>query len=135
MQNTINQQQSGTVQTINHKKSELRKNEILELGFPKTEIINDMIIQLDKCEKMEKRADQIVCAREIYRILSKPYSKKFLNYSTQFKNVVMNKLFEFRDICNLREARVWWRNVFGNRMPVTRMPITRMHVTRIPITK
>ena len=127
LEKQIDNIQQKIEEALIQKKIALREKEILELGFPRTEITNDIKILIKECWDVTNIDAKIACAREIYRILSKPYSKKFINYhdNKKFKNVIMDKLFEFRDTNNLKEARVWWRNVFGTRMPVTRIPITK----------
>lgn len=97
----------------------LKKEEIATLGYPKTLIVENMNKLLKKSSTTYGRVNKIAHAREVFDYLTKPYSKIFIENYPKFKLTVMNKLFEFRDKENLKESRVWWRNIFGERMPVS----------------
>ena len=47
---------------------------------------------------------------------------RFINLpeNIKFKKSIQNKLFQFRDRDDLREANVWWRNIFKQRMPISK---------------
>lgn len=100
-------------------KYEAQRNfEINTLGFPKTEIIKNTKEMLIKIQHLSNRYERINGAREIFNYLSKPYCIEFMNYYPIFKQTVKKKLFEFRDLEFLKESRVWWRNLFNERMSV-----------------
>lgn len=119
----LEMQHSNILKKIQEKKDAvieaLKKDEITTLGYPKSLIVEDLNKLLKKSSATYGRANKIACAREVYHYLAKPYSKIFIENNNKFKLAVMNKLFEFRNVEDLKESRVWWRNIFGERMPVS----------------
>ena len=55
---------------------------------------------------------------QILRFFATSHGLKFINDRSGFKETVKKKLIEFRYDDNLREAAVWWRNIFKTRMPL-----------------
>ena len=43
---------------------------------------------------------------------------KFINDRSTFKKCIKKKLIDFRYDDNLKEAEVWWQNIFKTRMPL-----------------
>ena len=49
--------------------------------------------------------------------LNSDYCHKFINTYSKFENIVKNKLKEFYYEEELKEAYVWYRNIFKERIP------------------
>ena len=98
-----------------------RHDEFKRLGYPKREIVSIIQYLLYECDTACGRENKKKILRKMFKYLAKPYCKKFLADEKKFCHVVKQKLIELRNdpkIHNFREAGVWWRNIFGTRMPV-----------------
>ena len=69
-------------------------------------------------------------ARKIYRYLGDTVDKKFFTDNINFKDTCINKLYEFREKENLKEANVWYRWVFNHRMPI-KNPVSNISLCHI----
>ena len=54
----------------------------------------------------------------LFRYMDNDYVKKFINTYETFNSTIKSKLEELCYNENLREAKVWYRSIFGKRMPV-----------------
>ena len=53
----------------------------------------------------------------LYKFLATPHGLRFIE-NTSIGKTLKDKLIEFRYDDNLKEAEVWWRNIFKTRMPL-----------------
>ena len=67
---------------------------------------------------IEGEKNKIDSVRAIVRFFATSHGLKFINDFSGFKETVKQKLIDFRYDDNLREAGVWWRNIFKTRMPL-----------------
>lgn len=93
-------------------------DEISERGFPKTRIVVAVKNMLNKVENIYGRNNKIAEVRKIFSYLNTEQCKAFMQNNNNFQLAVKNKLYSFYNEDNLREAKVWYRNIFGHRMPI-----------------
>ena len=87
-------------------------------GFSKRKIIYDVKNFLCLIESTIGRENKIVICRALFTYLATADCKKFIQNYDNFRNVLKNKLMEFRYKENLREAQRWWRDIFETRIPI-----------------
>ena len=97
---------------------ELSMEEIKSYGFPKTKIILDIKEYLNEITYVYSRDEKIKISRNLFRYMYNDYVKKFINSHEKFNCTIKLKLEELCYNENLREAKVWYRSIFGKRMPV-----------------
>ena len=67
----------------------------------------------------EKAKRQTIC-RKMFRFIAKEETKNYikkLEHGDRLFNNIRKKLIEFYHSCEVREASVWYRDVFGQRIP------------------
>ena len=96
-----------------------RDNGIKPFGYPKREIVSIIKYLLHECDSAHGKINKTKIVRKMFKYLAKPYCKKFLADEKKFCHVTKEKLIELSNDDNVhREAGVWWRNIFGTRIPV-----------------
>ena len=103
---------------VNRIRKKVKKREIKEVGYPKSEIVYILKNKITEFNKISIRKKQIDCCREIFNILCNNDCKKMIEDNKNLKKILKKKLIEFRYKENLREAQKWWRNIFGYRIPI-----------------
>ena len=94
-------------------------NEDLNLnGYSREKISKELKKFINTYKFIVGRNEQIQFFRKVYKFLAKSHGLKFISECPLFENVLRNKLIEFRYGEDLREAGVWWRNIFKTRMPL-----------------
>ena len=74
---------------------------------------------LHECDSAHGKINKTKIVRKMFKYLAKPYCKKFIADEKRFCHVIKQKLIEFSNDDKVhREAGVWWRNIFGTRIPV-----------------
>jgi len=99
--------------TINEEAKEEEK-----LGYCKNKIVSDVKKLLNKNANMKGRDNKIEVTRQLFNYLNSKECKIFINDYKNFKKTVKHKLHDFYHKDNLREAHTWYRNLFGERMPL-----------------
>lgn len=111
---------------VEFKNQENKKKELLqkqkekeEHGFCRYEKANKIMEYLNKISNEPLREQKIKYVRKLFKYIAEPSTKKFISKSGSFVKTIKSKLMELRDEENLKESRVWWRNIFDERMPVS----------------
>ena len=104
------------VNCLNHSCDQCQKD-IKKFGYPKNKLIFDIQGYLCKIDHTIGRIARINVSRELFKYLANNIDS-FITDNTKFKNVLILKLYEFRDKEKLREASVWYRWIFKKRMPL-----------------
>jgi len=91
--------------------------DIDQYTFPKTKITNDIKRLLEECSNVYTRVEKIIVAREIFKYLNSNYCIQFINTYDKFKTTVKDKLKEFYYDEGLKDAYIWYRNIFKERIP------------------
>ena len=99
-------------------KDDLSMKEIKDYGFPKTKIISQIRKYLNKVMDVYGKDEKIKIIRNLFKYMENDYVKEFINSHNKFDLTVKRKLEELCYRENLKEARVWYRNIYGKRIPI-----------------
>ena len=94
------------------------KEELALYGYCDIRIRTALSNVLNHIYYTKKRKNKISGARVMMKFFATSNGLQFLNNDSRFEEVTKNKLIELCYKYNLREAGVWWRNIFKTRIPV-----------------
>ena len=89
-------------------------------GYCRGKIVVQLYEWLTKYNKYKLIVEQktkIDYQRVLYKFLATPHGLRFIE-NTSIGKTLKDKLIEFRYDNNIKEAEVWWRNIFKTRMPL-----------------
>lgn len=98
---------------------EKRQQEINEKGYCKKECVKTMTEYIKLIPVMRLREQKMIITKNLFNYMSTPSVKKFIYDYDRFSLTVKKKLIELRDTENMKQTRVWWRNIYNERMPVS----------------
>ena len=94
---------------------------VTKFVFNKNRICSDISKLIHEIEWYYTRDGKIACARKIFQYLERYECKCFMDSHNKFKTTVINKLHDLYNIDGLREAKTWYRRIFGERMPLEKV--------------
>ena len=94
------------------------KEELALYGYCKIRIRTALSNVVNYIHHTKKRKNHISGVRVMMKFFATSNGLQFLNNDSRFEEVTKNKLIELCYKSNLREAGVWWRNIFKTRIPI-----------------
>jgi hypothetical protein len=90
--------------------------DIENFGYPKSKYVYNIKYYINNI--MNNNPDKkIRLSHEMFHYISK-LNRKFLRDNYTLEQIIVKKIFEFRDIDNIKQSRVWYRTLFNKRMPI-----------------
>ena len=93
------------------------KDDIVVYKYPHAKYCFQIKCYMNRVDEKNKKEEKLVVVREMFQYLSEIHHL-FMWNNPSFKKMVIRKLFEFKQKENVREAGVWYRWLFKERMPV-----------------
>ena len=88
------------------------------LGYCKKCVIKTIRDYIARVGSHTSKSVKIQIVNKLFEYLSLEGPQKFLASHPKFAETVKSRLFYFRDEDNIKRAKVWWRLIFHERMPV-----------------
>ena len=109
--------------SMEYHKLRVRQEDLTRYGYIKTEIIQNIQYYLSKNEAVYGRNNKLNVVKELYSYLAKPMCIIFINWDDNivFKNTLTNKLIDFYNNDNVKEAKIWYYNIFKEEMPLQKI--------------
>ena len=109
--------------SMEYHKLRVRQEDLTRYGYIRTEIIQNIRSYLIKNENTDGRNNRLNVVKELYAYLAKPICVTFINWDDNrvFKNILTNKLIDFYNNDNVKEAKIWYYNIFKEEMPLQKL--------------